>query len=388
MEQVSRMETLDPDVEYKLLGVRLEGNGAFLRETKRGGAISAKSLCRVMHGDFIYSRLFAWRGAFSIIPLGLDKCYVSNEFPVFRTTSEDIDLRYIQWWFKNPNVWSVVEKDCVGSTPLSRNRFKEDFFLNLQIPLPSKEEQVSISGWLESIQSRCLAACSHIDQVLADSISMLANMAERSDLSESDKIDDGWEEMALGDILSSQEDWHVVVAGENYPNAGILNRGRGMFPKGPINGSESSATQLNKIRAGQFIYSRLFAFEGSYTIVPPELDGRYVSNEFPTFSCKLDRVLPEFLAAAFRSPIRWAALAEDSVGLGMRRQRIQPHAILAHRMWIPPMNYQMNVRQIWQRVNGMIRACDKIRDDANALLSSALAQVFRSEKGQIMRTTA
>ena len=57
--------------------------------------------------------------------------------------------------------------------------------------------------------------------------------------------------------------------------------GRGVFDKPPIEGTRTSAKTLYRIRSRQFIYSRLFAFEGAYAAVPPRCDGRYVSNEFP-----------------------------------------------------------------------------------------------------------
>lgn len=57
---VSRGETVDASREYQMLGVRLEGQGPFLRETVSGTETAATKLFRVEEGDFIYSRLFAW----------------------------------------------------------------------------------------------------------------------------------------------------------------------------------------------------------------------------------------------------------------------------------------------------------------------------------------
>ena len=61
---VVRGEQVDPSSEYRLLGVRLDGQGPFHRETVLGTQTSAARLYKVKTGDFIYSRLFAWRGAF------------------------------------------------------------------------------------------------------------------------------------------------------------------------------------------------------------------------------------------------------------------------------------------------------------------------------------
>nr|WP_242018981.1 restriction endonuclease subunit S [Trichocoleus sp. FACHB-832] len=125
--------------------------GAFLREKKTGSQIAATSLAQVKAGDFIYSRLFAWGGAFAIIGSNLDGCYVSGEFPTFLPVSEQINIKFLRLWFCLPEVLSKVEADCTGSTPLTRNRFKEQFFLALEIPLPPLEEQQRIVARVEEL---------------------------------------------------------------------------------------------------------------------------------------------------------------------------------------------------------------------------------------------
>ncbi len=105
-------------------------------------------------GDFIYSRLFAWRGAFGVINTHLDGCYVSGEFPTFTPIAEKIDITYLQLWFRLSKIIEIVEADCTGSTPLTRNRFKENFFLALEIPLPPLEEQRRIVARIEELAAR------------------------------------------------------------------------------------------------------------------------------------------------------------------------------------------------------------------------------------------
>ncbi|MDP2331836.1 MAG: restriction endonuclease subunit S [Reyranella sp.] len=141
LTRVARGEVVDPSKEYRLLGIRLDGQGPFLREVVMGTQTSATKLFRVAKGDFIYSRLFACRGAFGVIGEELDGCYVSGEFPTFLPVPDKIDVEFLKYWFRLPRVIARVDQDCTGSTPLTRNRFKENFFVALEIPLPSLEEQ-------------------------------------------------------------------------------------------------------------------------------------------------------------------------------------------------------------------------------------------------------
>ena len=151
---VQREEKVDAAKEYRLLGIRLEGRGAFLREKVMGTQTAAAKLFRVSKGDFIYSRLFACRGAFAVITDELDNCYVSNEFPTFVPVSDNVDVNFLKYWFRLPTTIAAVDADCTGSTPLTRNRFKEKFFYTLKIPLPSLSEQRHIVARIEELAAQ------------------------------------------------------------------------------------------------------------------------------------------------------------------------------------------------------------------------------------------
>jgi type I restriction enzyme, S subunit len=151
LKPISRPVAVDPLKEYPLLGIRLDGVGVFHRETKLGSQIAATTLFQVKTGDFIYSRLFAWRGAFGVIGHDLDGYYVSGEFPTFLPMHDNINIKFLQLWFRLPTVISKVEADCTGSTPLTRNRYKENFLLALEIPLPPLKEQNRIVARIEEL---------------------------------------------------------------------------------------------------------------------------------------------------------------------------------------------------------------------------------------------
>src|SRR3970282_310478 len=99
-----------------------------------GSATSATVLARVQVGDFIYSRLFAWRGAFGVVGPELDGHYASGEFPTFLPADDRLDLDFLRLWFRLPSVLVQVTARSSGSTPTTRNRLREDQFLSLEIP--------------------------------------------------------------------------------------------------------------------------------------------------------------------------------------------------------------------------------------------------------------
>lgn len=148
-----REEPVDPSREYCLLGVRWYGEGLFVRERKPGSEVAATKLYRIEEGDFVYNRLFAWKGSFAVAGPDMHDCHVSGEFPAFEVDRGQIDVHYLLALFSDPAAWAVVENRSVGGTPTSRNRLKEQALLKLEIPVPPLDEQVRLVKLVRRIGS-------------------------------------------------------------------------------------------------------------------------------------------------------------------------------------------------------------------------------------------
>ncbi|AVZ72812.1 hypothetical protein SLUN_12055 [Streptomyces lunaelactis] len=142
--RVKRPVGLKDDTSYRFLGVRWYAKGPFVREVKQGREVAADTAYRVEDGDFIYNRLFGWKGSFGCITPELDGAHVSNEFPTFRVEASLASLEYVMLLFRVPALWESALARSSGSTPGSRNRLKEQELLAMKIPLPSLEEQAEI----------------------------------------------------------------------------------------------------------------------------------------------------------------------------------------------------------------------------------------------------
>ncbi len=153
----------------------------------------------------------------------------------------------------------------------------------------------------------------------------------------------GWESVPLGEVLRPALDPHPVDPIAKYPIAGVYGFGRGMIKRPPTTGQEIAAPQLFRIKAGQFIYSRLKSFEGAFAIVSEDVDGFFVSNEFPTFDTKPSRLDPRYLGWYFKQKRVWQALASDNKGIGARRERLHPDRLLEHEVPLPSLDEQRHI---------------------------------------------
>jgi type I restriction enzyme S subunit len=184
----------------------------------------------------------------------------------------------------------------------------------------------------------------------------------------------------LSDLMSLVSDPCRVDPRGSYPNLGIYSFARGVFGKPPIDGAQTSATTLYRVRSGQFIYSRLFAFEGAYAIVPEEMDGVFVSNEYPTFDVDQDHLLPRYLYWLFQRRDVWRQVAVGAKGMGDRRQRVHPDKVLSYRIDLPSLDDQRRIVERLDRVAALVddrrNAIEAAERETQALLLKAFQRAI------------
>lgn len=372
---VERAETVVPTNIYAMVGVRSFGGGCFASGEISGSETKYPRLLRVAAGDLVYPKLMAWEGAFAFVPEALAGSYVSPEFCTFEVNESEADRCYLRYLFQRPDTWREVAGKSAG-TNVRRRRLYPAAFLAHEMNLPSLSEQRRVAAKLHEVITRAITATDILKRNARLSDALPVAAAHWNNTPEGERLARGWTRIPLGEVLTPASEEVVVDPSTSYPNLGILSFGRGLFEKPAIDGAQTSAKRLYRVRAGQFIYSRLFAFEGAYALVEEPFDGYFVSNEFPSFDIDTGRVHPRFLAAYFRSPSTWDALAAKSKGLGVRRQRVQPEAILEHQVSLPPFEEQCHVARTAELASASNDVRSKVEERLEALRVSALNQAF------------
>jgi type I restriction enzyme S subunit len=158
LKVISRPETLDRDKTYRILGMRWYAQGLFIREDKPGHEIQANELFRVEKDDFVYNRLFAWKGSFGIVDDTTAGGYVSGEFPCFHVITEKADPEFIHLYLSQEPIWNEIARVSSGQTNISRLRLKVPTFLAIEIPLPPLAEQRCIVARIEALARRVAEA--------------------------------------------------------------------------------------------------------------------------------------------------------------------------------------------------------------------------------------
>jgi type I restriction enzyme S subunit len=182
---------------------------------------------------------------------------------------------------------------------------------------------------------------------------------------------DGWEAVPLGHVTTQVRTRRVPQSGVMYRLLGVSAKARGAFLRETVSGAATKAASLTPVRSGQFIYNRLFAGTGSFAVVPQELDGSWVSNEFPVFEVNPVHADARYLWLVFQQPDVWATVASQCIGTTGSRMRWHESKFSRFEIPLPPPAEQ-------RRIINLVGAVD------DALTAAfALATALRQSHGAV-----
>jgi len=133
--EVQRPKLVASGRAYETIGVHLYGKGVFSHGDQR---VKAKTLNQIRAGDFVYSKLFAWKGAFDVVNEEFDGYYASNEFPIFKPIENPwkVGVEFIKFFFRIRSSWALAGQLSRGTAKMSRNRLSPKDFLSIELPIP------------------------------------------------------------------------------------------------------------------------------------------------------------------------------------------------------------------------------------------------------------
>jgi len=203
-------------------------------------------------------------------------------------------------------------------------------------------------------------------------IPSLRNLSNRPD-------DSTWPVVKLGDAITKSEDWLELDPVSTYKQLSVRLWGRGVVLRGEVLGSEIGNNRRVRVRAGQFILSRIDARNGALGIVPEDLDGAVVSNDFPAFDTNLERLLPEFLGWLSRTKAFVDSCRSASEGT-TNRVRLKEDRFYGIEIPLPPLSEQQRIVEKIERLAAKIDEAQKLRT-SNMEGASAL---FAVERARVM----
>ncbi|KAB7767768.1 restriction endonuclease subunit S [Xanthomonas sp. LMG 12461] len=186
-----------------------------------------------------------------------------------------------------------------------------------------------------------------------------------------------WLCVPLGELLCRSDEPAALVPNAEYHEVTIRLWGKGVVSRGLVRGSDVT-TPRRLVRAGQLILSKIDARNGALGIVPPELDGAVVSNDFPSYSIvNPERCLPEFLGILVKSR-SFVELCKASSEGTTNRVRLKEDRFLRKGIALPPLPEQRAIVSRLDTLADKTRQLTAHLDAAEADADRLLAQQFRA----------
>jgi type I restriction enzyme S subunit len=188
-----------------------------------------------------------------------------------------------------------------------------------------------------------------------------------------------WPLVPLGEVLTRSEERVDIRPDREYLQVTVRLWGGGVVLRNEVSGAKIAAKKRYVVRSQQFLLSRIDARNGAFGLVPESLDGAVVSNDFPSFNINKQMLEPPFL--------EWMSKTKGFVDLcraasegTTNRVRLQVDRFLVTEIPLPPLDEQ---RRIVARIEELAALIEegrglrvKAREEAEALLASAIRQVF------------
>ena len=389
LKAAERGETVDPAKEYRLLGVRLDGQGPFLRETVMGTQTAATKLYRVAKGDFIYSRLFACRGAFGVITEEVDGSYVSGEFPNFLPVAGKLDVEFLKYWFRLPSVIARVEEDCSGSTPLTRNRFKENFFLALEIPLPALAEQRRVVARIEELAAQIHEARTLRHQAAEEAGALYAQQLGVAMIPHGD----GWKRETVAAVIQSMDaGWSpqcddIPVREEQW---GVLKTTSVQWCDFQPEHNKALPPTLQPlpelaVKTGDVLVTRAGPRKRVAVVAAVRRDEPHltISDKLLRLRTNRAKIEPRFLELSLASPFSQEHLVQRKTGLADAQVNISQAILKATPVAYPPPFEQRRIVAELDALQAQVDALKRLQAETavelDALLPAILDRAFKGE---------
>lgn len=361
LELQRRAVDVDLDASYVELGLRSFGKGVFLKDSTTGLALGEKRVFHVNPQDLVVSNVFAWEGAIAIAGLEHKGAIGSHRFMTWTPTG-DVDVAFLAHYLLSEQGMEQLRQASPGSAGRNRTLSIKNFEA-IEVPLPELAEQRRIASHLGKVETEARRLLTAQTQRRA-AISAFAESKWGGDIAR------------VVDLVDSVTHPINVEEETTYRMHGVRWYGQGLFVRESKRGCDLAAKTVYRIRDGDLVYNRLFAWKQSFALAEG-VGKAFVSNEFPVFRVKESLVLPRFLLGVLLTSRTGQQVdAASSGSTPTSRNRLKVPDFLDLTVEVPSMKVQRKVVEGLALSRQILTLDDEQRVRANALLPAARNEIF------------
>jgi len=353
-ERIDRPLMVNDSELYNCVGVRWHGEGTFIREEKIGYKIKKKKQHIIKEGDIVYNKLFAWKGSFAIANPTVDDCIVSDKFPTYLLKNVDVDKEYLGFFFKSRSIEKQAEDLSTGMAAISKFTLNPPKFFELEIPVPSMEQQHVVV----KVMKEALSRINEISRMRENSEEYIEHILK----TETMKMAKKFTKKALSEVLENQKRQLFIDDSKIYKQVTVKMENRGVILRKEENGLNIKSKKQYIVKPGDLIFSKIDARNGAIGFVPSELEDAIVSADFPVFHMK-ENITREYLNYIIKTRKFREECVDKSYGT-TNRKRLKTTVFLDIQIPVPPLDIQEKIVARLDVLNNKVTQLRRILSDS------------------------
>lgn len=180
-----------------------------------------------------------------------------------------------------------------------------------------------------------------------------------------------WPKVRLGEVLRRSAETILPSPGTDYREITVRLWGKGAVLRGVASGATLAGGRRFVARPGQLILSRIDARNGAIALVPDELDGALVSNDFPLFDLDRSKLEPGYLGWVGKTA-RFVELCQQASEGTTNRVRLQENSFLFLEIPVPTLAEQRRIVARIEELAAKIEEARRLRKEVEANLRGVL----------------
>lgn len=187
---------------------------------------------------------------------------------------------------------------------------------------------------------------------------------------------DDFKFVKIGKLIHRVKDTIKIQEDKEYQRVTIRVQGRGVTERDREIGKNIGTKNQFSVSAGQFIMSKIDARNGAFGIVPKELDGAAVTQDFLTYSFNKNLIVPEFFVLLTTTKQFYDLCQRASSGT-TNRQRIDEQIFLNFEIPVPSLEEQMKLVEAYnEKLNKA-----SMQEKQNEIFGEEIKEVLIKELG-------
>jgi type I restriction enzyme S subunit len=324
-------------------------------------------------GDIVFARTGASTGKSYIYDENDGNLYFAGFLIKASIQKANPHFIFYQTLIESYRRWIKIMSIRTGQPGINAEEYKQ-----LKMSCPSIKEQQKIASFLTSVDSK-ISQLTEKHRLLKEYKKGVMQQIFSQQLrfkDEDGKVFPEWESAKLSDVLLLQSDALKMKNDEKYELITVKRRFGGITSRGHFLGKDVLVKNQFTIHEDEFVISKRQIVHGACGLVPKELEGAIVSNEYNVFRPVADKLDLDYFNRFSTTPYMRRSYFINSDGVHIEKLLFKTQSWLKTKVDLPCLKEQQKISLFLQSIDKKIDAVEQQVEQTKQFKKGLLQQMF------------